>query len=99
MYKRKTTTEAELSAARSRAARMRKNCRGGRPKGWRKNPNGMLPRTVAIDPLDFVIIKNYAAFRGMSVRGVFNLLGHALVNGGTIPPRPQLAPEGWSFKG
>lgn len=98
MYERKTKNEHELSEARRRAAFARKNCRGGRPKGWRKEPDALPPRTVAVNPLDLQVFQNYAGVKSMSIKGVFHLLAACLVYGSNVPARKELMPHGWVFK-
>ena len=98
MYCRKTANGYELSEARRQAAFARKNRRGGRPKGWRKDPDASPPQTVAVDPLDLVVLRKYGALRGMTLKGVLHLLAAALVFGSNIPARAELKPDVWKFR-
>ena len=98
MYHRKTSTPAELSAARRRASLSRKNRRGGRPKGWKRD-SVRPPQTIGVDPLDAAILKTYATERGCSIRRAVHFLAAALVHGAQVPSRAYLAPEGWKFTG
>lgn len=99
MYQRKTANAVELSAALSRAARSRKVCRGGRPKGWRKDPGESQPVTsAAVGTLDLGVIRNYAAKNGVSVRAMFHILAACLVKGFNFKAHPELAPQGWVFR-
>lgn len=98
MYHRKYESAAERSAALSRAARSRKVCRGGRPKGWRKDPGESQPVTsAAVGTLDLGVIRNYAAKNGVSVRAMFHILAACLVKGFNFKAHPELAPQGWIF--
>ncbi len=97
MYVRKTANAAELSEARRRASLSRKNRRGGRPRGWRKFPGSLPPKTIALDPLDVSVFKNYAAMRGTSLKESMHILAAALVMGAEVPKRPGLAPANWSL--
>lgn len=100
MYKRKTATAQELSAARRRASLSRKTFRGGRPKGCCKEPGGCRSRTVSIDPKDLLVLRQYADLRGKTIKGVFNLLAAVIVYGTKegFPARPKFAPDGWSYR-
>lgn len=96
MNKRTTVNAAELSEARRRASLSRRNRRGGRPKGWRKDAIRP-PSTIGVDPLDAEILRRYAALRGVTLRRVLHTLAAALVFGADIPARAELAPQGWQY--
>ena len=97
MNKRTTANAAELSEARRRASLSRRNRRGGRPKGWRKDAN-FPPSTLGVDPLDAEILRRYAALRGVTLRRAVHTLAAALVYGAAdIPARAELAPQGWRY--
>ena len=93
MYVRKTANAAELSEARRRASLSRKSHRGGRPKGWRKYPGALPAKTVAVDPGDLEVFRNYASMRGSSVKDAMHILAAALVMGANVPKRAELAPK------
>ena len=73
-----------------RAALSRRVHRGGRP---RLDDAG--ERSIKLFGRDYAVLKAYSTLRGTSLKQAVNVLCHALIHGGTIPPRPQLAPEGW----
>lgn len=98
MYVRKTANAAELSEARRRASLARKSHGGGRPKGWRKRPGALPPKTVALDPLDVEVFRNYAAMRGFSIKDTMHLFAAVLVMGADVPKRPELAPADWKLR-
>ena len=56
-YERKFKTAAELSAFRSQMAKNRKNRKGGRPKGWTKDPalKATPSRTVTVRQPDYEV--------------------------------------------
>lgn len=62
-YVRKTKDAAELSALRSMVAKMRKNNRGGRPKGSKnKNPSNLEPvRTLTVRISDYDVVAKCAS--------------------------------------
>ena len=69
---------------------MRQACRGGRPR-VDDLPEGSMKAFAR----DVAVLRAYATLRGISLKQAVNLLCCALVRGGTIPPRPELAPDGW----
>lgn len=54
-YERKFKTDAELAAFRSNMAKNRKNRKGGRPKGWTKDPalKAIPARTLTVRQPDY----------------------------------------------
>lgn len=97
MYTRKTANAVELSEARRRASLARKCRRGGRPKGWRKTPGALPATTVAVDPLDLAVFRNYATLRGTTTKDALHVLAAALVFGAKVQARKELAPSGWAL--
>lgn len=95
---RKTHTVGELSEARRRASLSRKHFRGGRPRGWAKDPSRP-PSTIGVDPLDAEILRRFGRLKGFPLRRVVHTLCAALVLGSEIRPRPELAPEAWTYRG
>lgn len=98
MYRRKTHDAAELSAALSRAAKSRKVFRGGRPKGWRKDATQPPPETISVAALDKAVFRAYARTKNLTLRDVLHKLAAILVMGANVPRRPELAPDGWTYR-
>lgn len=91
-YVRTTKTPAELSEARSRAAKMRKNCRGGRPAGSVKDPSAKaIPtRSLSIREPDYQVIRKFAFGKNVTIAEATHMLASALLKN-----HPDLKPEGW----
>ena len=56
-YQRKFKTDAELAAFRSQMAKNRKNRKGGRPRGWTKDPElkAVPSRTMTVRQPDYEV--------------------------------------------
>ena len=68
-YERKFKTAAELSAFRSQMAKNRKVCKGGRPKGWTKDPalKATPSRTITVRQPDYEVFVKCAHINGVSL--------------------------------
>ena len=44
---------------------------------------------------DLDLLKGYAKTQGLTLKATMNKLCYLLANGGEVPARPQLAPQGW----
>lgn len=66
----------EVSKARSLAAKARKNCRGGRPRGSTKDPSELAEpvTSIAIMECDREVLRRYAYQQNTSLKGAFHLL-------------------------
>lgn len=74
-YVRKTKSAAELSAARSAAAKSRKKCSGGRPVGSTKDPLAKEAVTgLQVTQADRNILSRYAFKKNTTLKGAFHLL-------------------------
>lgn len=91
-YVRKTKNAAELSAARSAAAKSRRHCRGGRPAGSQKDPSqrAVPTRSLCIREPDYQALRKYAFLGEMTIAEAVHRVVKPLVEG-----RPELRPAGW----
>lgn len=91
-YIRKTKNAAELSAARSRAAKSRKHNRGGRPAGSRTNPDllAVPTRSLSIREPDYNVFRKYAFLNNLTIAEAIHRLARSLLKN-----HPELKPEGW----
>ena len=91
-YIRKTKSAAELSAARSRAAKSRKHNRGGRPAGSRTNPElkAIPTRSLTVREPDYQVFRKYALVNNLSIADATHKITKAVV-----AKHPELKPENW----
>ena len=91
-YVRTTKTPAELSAARSRAAKSRKHNRGGRPVGSQKDPSlKVIPtRSLTIREPDYLVFRKYAFVNNITIADATHRFAKALLKN-----HPDLKPENW----
>lgn len=91
-YQRITKNAAELSAARSRAAKMRKHNRGGRPAGSQKDPSkkAVPTRSLTIREPDYLVLRKYALEKGVTIAEATHRLARSLLKN-----YPTLKPECW----
>ena len=91
-YVRTTKNAAELSAARSRAAKSRKNRRGGRPAGTSKDPTkrAVPTRSLTIRDPDYHVFRKYAFKSDIQIAEAMHRLARSLLKN-----HPDLKPENW----
>jgi len=91
-YVRKTKNAAELSAARSLAARSRKHNRGGRPAGSQKDPSmKVVPtRSLTVREPDYLVFRKYAFVNNITIAEATHRLAKSLLKN-----HPDLKPETW----
>ena len=91
-YVRKTKNAAELSAARSLAAKSRKHNRGGRPAGAQKDPSmKVVPtRSLTVREPDYLVFRKYAFVKNITIADATHRLAKSLLKN-----HPDLKPEGW----
>ncbi|MBQ4199610.1 MAG: hypothetical protein II649_06980 [Kiritimatiellae bacterium] len=91
-YERKTKSAAELSAARSRAAKSRKHNRGGRPAGSRTNPElkAVPTRSLTVREPDYLVFRAYAFKSNIQIAEAMHRLARSLLKN-----HADLKPESW----
>lgn len=91
-YVRKTKSAAELSAARSRAAKSRKHNRGGRPAGSKTNPElkAVPTRSLTVREPDYQVFRKYAFVNNITIADATHRLARSLLKN-----HPELKPENW----
>ena len=91
-YIRKTKNAAELSAARSRAAKSRKQNKGGRPAGSKKNPElkAVPTRSLTVREPDYQVFRGYAFKSNIQIAEAMHGLAKSLLKN-----HPDLKPESW----
>lgn len=91
-YARKTKNAAELSAARSRAAKSRKHNNGGRPVGSRNNPErkAVPTRSLTVREPDYQVFRKYAFNKEITISETIHRLAASLLKN-----HPELKPESW----
>lgn len=79
-YQKKYATDAERSAAFSRAAKSRKHNNGGRPKGSpNKNPAAAIPvRTMKVREPDYQILTKLASVKNIHLVDFMHIVADAL---------------------
>ena len=91
-YVRTTKNAAELSAARSRAAKSRKHNRGGRPAGSTIDPakKAVPTRSLSVREPDYQVFRKYAFVNNITISEAIHRLARSLLRN-----HPDLKPEGW----
>ena len=91
-YVRITKNAAELSAARSRAAKSRKHNRGGRPAGSQKDPSQKVvpTRSLTVREPDHHVFRKYAFVNNITISEAIHRLARSLLKN-----HPDLKPEDW----
>ena len=91
-YVRKTKSAAELSEARSRAAKSRKNNRGGRPAGSKTNPElkAVPTRSLTVREPDYQVFRGYAFKSDIQIAEAMHRLARSLLKN-----HPDLKPKDW----
>ena len=91
-YIRKTKNAAELSAARSMAAKSRKNNRGGRPVGSKTNPElkAIPTRSLSVRDPDYQVFRAFAFKHNIQIAEAMHRLAKSVLKN-----HPDLKPEGW----
>ena len=91
-YIRKTKNAAELSAARSRAAKSRKHNRGGRPAGSKTNPElkAVPTRSLTVREPDYQVFRKYAFVNNIQIAETMHRLARSLLKN-----HPELKPQDW----
>ena len=91
-YIRKTKSAAELSAARSLAARSRKHNRGGRPAGSRTNPElkAVPTRALTVREPDYQVFRKYAFVNNIQIAEAMHRLARSMLKN-----HPELKPQDW----
>ena len=91
-YQRITKNAAELSAARSRAAKSRKHNRGGRPAGSKTNPElkAVPTRSLTVRDPDYHVFRKYAFKSNIQISEAIHRLARSLLKN-----HPDLKPENW----
>lgn len=91
-YVRKTKNAAELSAARSRAAKSRKHNNGGRPVGSQKDPalKAVPTRSLTVKEPDYHVFRKYAFENNITISDAIHRLAKSLLKN-----HPDLKPDCW----
>ena len=91
-YVRITKNAAELSAARSRAAKSRKHNRGGRPAGSKTNPElkAVPTRSLTVRDPDYQVFRKYAFVNNIQIAETMHRLARSVLKN-----HPELKPQDW----
>lgn len=77
-YKKKNLTPAERSEIARKAQAARKNRRGGRPKGWKKDPNERkkpkVMRSLGVYEEDYRIFRRLADYLGKTMADMMHAI-------------------------